>query len=320
MTEVLSELDRRIVGALQVDGRAAWSSIARALDEPLRTVTRRGKELLESGIVTVVGLRNLGPTCVIEIACTPARLSTLADELSQHPGVVYVFTLANPSRLIIEVHEQAFDLATMTLTVIPQHAGVTEVSATPVLRYFKTNADWRPAILSDAETAHLGAPRRSEESTASPQPLDGPDDAIVSALERDGRTGIAELADLAAVTEPTARKRLTDLQERGAFATRVIIDPARLGFDVETCLRVTCAPQHVGRVGEALAALPESRYVAQLLGEQALIAHLDARDLPHVRELLDGDWTHDVLAINPSLVTRVTKRSGRLAGHLEAKN
>ena len=311
MTEVLSELDRRIIGALQADGRASWSSIARALDEPLRTVARRGKDLLESGLVSVVGLRNLGPTCVIEIACKPSRLESLAEELSQHPGVVYVLVLANPSSLLVEVHEQAFDLSTMTLSVIPAYAGVLEVSATPVLHYFKTNAHWRPCILSPEESLRLGNQPRGEESTAPPETLDASDSAIVGALEHDGRVGVTELAELAGVTEPTARKRLIDLHARGVFATRVLMDPALLGFGIETCLRIDCAPEDVREVGEAIAALPESRYVAELLGEHSLIAHLNTRDMPHTRELLHGDWTKVVRSLHPSLITRVAKRSGR---------
>ncbi|MGR4010065.1 Lrp/AsnC family transcriptional regulator [Leucobacter sp. 1207-22] len=311
MTELLSDLDRRIVSALQADGRASWSTVARALDEPLRTVSRRGKELIESGLISVIGLQNLGPTCVIEITCKPARLVSLAEELAQHPGVVYVLVLANPSSLLIEVHEQTFDLATMTLSVIPGYAGVLEVSATPVLRYFKTNADWRPPVLEPEAAKRMGEPHKREESTATPVALEGPDRMIIEALERDGRTGVAELAQLAGVTEPTARKRLGDLQERGAFTTRVLVDAARLGFAVETCVRITCAPGQVTELGSLIAALPESRYVAQLLGEHALVVHFAARDLPHVRELLDGDWTRRAGSLHPSLITAVAKRSGR---------
>ncbi|MBC9955173.1 Lrp/AsnC family transcriptional regulator [Leucobacter sp. cx-42] len=315
MTEALPDLDRRIVAALQADGRASWSTIARVLDEPLRTVSRRGKELLESGVVEVIGLHNLGPTCVIEITCRPSRTAELAAELSQHPGVVYAIVLANPSSLLIEVHEQAFDLSTMTLEVIPSYDGVLEVSATPVLRYFKTNADWRPPILTGAEAHQLDEVlqvHHVEESTGAVEELDGPDSAIIAALEQDGRTGVAELAQVAGVTEPTARKRLADLQERGALATRVIVDPLSLGYDVETCVRISCAPEHIDLLGEMLAAVPESRYVAQLLGSQALIAHFNARDLPHVRQLLGGEWTRYVRAIHPSLTTLVAKRSGRI--------
>ena len=313
MAAALSDIDRRIVGALQVDGRASWTLIAKALGEPLRTVARRGKELVESGAVSVVGLPNLGPTCVIEIACSPSRLESLARELAEHPGVVYVLVLSNPSSLLVEVHEQAFDLATMTLRVIPSFAGVRDVSATPVLRYYKTNAGWRPGLLAPAEVDALGARPPVEESIADPEALDDADAAIVAALERDGRTGVAELANAAGVTEPTARRRLADLQARGAVTMRALVDPAALGFRVEASLRLTCPPGAADALGTALAAVPEVRYVAHVLGAHAIVAHLNARDLPHVRSLLSGPWISHVETLHASLVTAVLKRSGRIA-------
>ncbi|MHA3723572.1 Lrp/AsnC family transcriptional regulator [Leucobacter sp. HY1910] len=310
---MLSEMDRRIVSALQIDGRASWNTVAKALGEPLRTVARRGKELLESGRVRVVGLANLGPTCVIEITCRPARLQSLAQELAEHPGVVYVFVLASPTSLLIEVHEQTFDLATMTLTVIPEFDGVLEVSATPVLRYFKTNAHWNPVLVAGDDASRPNLALGHEESTAPPETLDAPDRAIVAALERDGRVGVAELADVAGVTEPTARKRLAELQARGAFAIRVLADPVDLGYPVEVSVKLYCSPQDAEAVGLALAAVPECRYAAQVLGEHSIVAHFNARDLPHVRAILAEEWIARVRTVHASLVTKVLKRGGRLS-------
>lgn len=52
----LSDLDRQIVGALMTTPRAPWSRIAQVLGVPERTVARRGAELLDSGVVAVVGI------------------------------------------------------------------------------------------------------------------------------------------------------------------------------------------------------------------------------------------------------------------------
>jgi len=310
VAEVLSALDRRIIGALQIDGRAPWSTIAKALDEPLRTVSRRGGDLLASGTVRVVGLANLGPTCVIEITCQPTRLESIAEALAEHPGVVYLLVLANPSSLLVEIHEKTFDLATMTLSVIPAFEGVIEVSATPVLRYYKTNAQWMPGLLDAREVDRFELLGLPEESTGEPERLDPSDQAIVGALEEDGRVGITELATLAGLTEPTVRRRLAELRTRGAFAVRTIIAPELLGFRVEACLRIECSPAHVDTIGEMLAAVPEVRYVAQVLGQYPLVVHLNAADLPALRQLLSAGWIGDVRSLHASLVTRVLKRSG----------
>ena len=51
--QTLDALDRQIAVALQVNGRALWRAIARCLDAPERTVTRRGQAMLDSGVVKV---------------------------------------------------------------------------------------------------------------------------------------------------------------------------------------------------------------------------------------------------------------------------
>lgn len=98
------ELDRRIVAALQVNGRASWRRIADVLGEPFRTVTRRGVALLESGAVRIAGLASLGPTHLVELECEPGRLDDVATKLAGMPDVIFVYALTSPMRLIVEVH------------------------------------------------------------------------------------------------------------------------------------------------------------------------------------------------------------------------
>jgi len=56
MIEELDQVDRRIIGYLQVDGRAPFRTIAQVLELPDRTVSRRGQELLSGGTIQVTGL------------------------------------------------------------------------------------------------------------------------------------------------------------------------------------------------------------------------------------------------------------------------
>src|SRR3954447_24227255 len=49
----LSDVDRRIVVALQADGRATWAKVAAASGVSESTAARRGVRLLREGVVTV---------------------------------------------------------------------------------------------------------------------------------------------------------------------------------------------------------------------------------------------------------------------------
>ena len=311
MPELLSELDRRIIGALQFDGRASWRRIAEALDEPLRTVTRRGVELLDSGTVQVAGMPSQGPTCVIEIACEPARVDAIARELSEHPGVIFSYALANPTGVLVEVHEKTFDLETMTLEIIPSLAGVTGVSATPVLRYYASHDQWRPGLLSDAEAALLLAPTADTVPDDIVTELGSAEQTIVRMLTEDGRASVTQLAERAEVSVPTARRKLDSLQRSGAVTMRTLVEPALLGFGVEAGLWIDCAPQSVDAIGAALASLPEVRYAVRLLGGNALLVHASARSLGGLRAVIDAPVTELANSVHSSLIVRAYKRSGR---------
>ena len=81
----LDDLDRRIVAALQVDGRASWRRIAEVIDVPFSTVTRRGSALLASGAVRVVAIPASLQTAIMEVTTTPQRFDAVARALASPP-------------------------------------------------------------------------------------------------------------------------------------------------------------------------------------------------------------------------------------------
>lgn len=311
MVELLSELDRRIIGALQFDGRASWRRIAEALGEPLRTVTRRGVDLLAAGTVQVAGMPSQGPTCVIEIACAPTRVDAVARELSEHPGVIFSYALSNPTGVLVEVHEKTFDLEAMTLEIIPGLDGVTGVSATPVLTYYASHDQWRPGLLTAAESAPLTQPRARTVPEDIVTELAPAEQSLVRGLTEDGRAPITLLAERAGVSVPTARRKLEGLLASGAVAVRTLVEPARLGFGAEAALWVDCPPQSVDALGRMFAGLPEVRYAVRLLGASALFVHASARSLSGLRAVLDAPGVELASSVHSSLIVRAYKRSGR---------
>jgi Lrp/AsnC family leucine-responsive transcriptional regulator len=70
--------------------------------------------------------------------------------------------------------------------------------------------------------------------------LDALDRKIIAALERDGRTSFAVLADEVGLSKTPCWKRVKALEDAGiirGYTTR--IDPARLGFGIEAFIQVT---------------------------------------------------------------------------------
>lgn len=312
--EPLDPLARRITDALQVNGRASWRRIAQVLDEPVRTVSRRGAAMLEDGSVHVVGLRSTTQTHLLRVRCRPESLNAAGRALADWPETVFVYALAEQGEVIAELMADLDDVPRLLDQALPAVPGVLEHRLTPVLHYYRTVAGWRPGGLGPAAVAALELAEVPAEQTRLDLQVDDVDRAIIDAIVVDGRATLDTIAALGGFSEATARRRIDQLLQRGLVRIRAVVDPALLGLPVETLVWIRCAPRHVERIGTELAASPLVRYAAMVTGEHPLVADVTTRDLTELRAFLtEGDWVELVEALHPTLVVRAFKRSGVLS-------
>ncbi len=74
--DTLDELDRKIIVALQHDGRASWTAIADMVGSSTATVARRGQQLVADGIVRIAVVPALGSSgqvdsFLVRLNCRP---------------------------------------------------------------------------------------------------------------------------------------------------------------------------------------------------------------------------------------------------------
>ncbi len=91
----MDELDRKIIGILQVDGRASNAKIARQLEVSEGTIRRRLKRLIEDEAIQVVALpepSKLGynTEAIVGIQVEPGKLEGVANELVRVPETLNV--------------------------------------------------------------------------------------------------------------------------------------------------------------------------------------------------------------------------------------
>jgi Lrp/AsnC family transcriptional regulator for asnA, asnC and gidA len=91
----MDELDRKIIGILQVDGRASNAKIARQLEVSEGTIRRRLKRLIEDEAIQVVALpepSKLGynTEAIVGIQVDPGKLEDVANELGRVPETLNV--------------------------------------------------------------------------------------------------------------------------------------------------------------------------------------------------------------------------------------
>ncbi|MBY0687376.1 AsnC family transcriptional regulator [Microbacterium marinilacus] len=310
----LGRLDRLIAAALLRDGRASWRRIAAVLDEPERRVARHGARLLETGAVRVKAQENPrnragGQSTFLRVRCVPRALPSIAARMAADDRTLWVSVLAGPSEAVGEYLHGHGDLAGVVAGVA-EIDGVEQVDARPELRFHRTVSGWAPGILDDAQ---LEALRQSEDVSLAAQgdyrQPDATNRALISLLSDNGRATVDELAGALGTSKSTVSRRLDAAVSGGQVFIRAMVDPALLGFPVETVVSASARPRDLDHVGAVLASLPETRWAVD--DGSCITAQLAHRDRDHLRTALSRvgqDAALTGLTVSP--VIEIAKRSG----------
>jgi DNA-binding Lrp family transcriptional regulator len=303
----LDLLDRRIVHALQLDGRAPFATVARVLGVSDQTVARRYRRLRGSGAVRVVGLtdaRKLGQVdWLVRLRCVPQAAEQLAASLGRRPDTSWVSLTSGGTEIV------CFTRAADLLSALPRAPRVVDVTAHCLLRTFYggvTGWTGKANALTAEEITALTPLLAGGEK---PVDRDGP---LLAALARDGRASLTTLAATTGWSESTVARRLEDLRGGGALFFDVDVDPALLGYAVEALLWLAVPPSRLAGVGTALAGHPEVAFAAATTGPANLIASVGCRDVEalydYVATSLGG--IDAISAVETAPVVRAVKRAG----------
>jgi Lrp/AsnC family transcriptional regulator for asnA, asnC and gidA len=107
--------------------------------------------------------------------------------------------------------------------------------------------------------------------------LDGPNRAIIEALQRDGRQPYGAIAEAVGLSEAAVRRRVQRLRESGIMQIVAVTDPLQLGFTRQAMIGVSVEGD-VRRVAEKLSALPEVDYVVMCAGSFDILIEIVCED------------------------------------------
>lgn len=303
----LDEVDRRIVGALQVDGRASWRRIAEVINVPFSTVTRRGTALLAADIVKIVAMDTFTQTAIIEITTTPQRVHDVARVLASDPSSIFVYVLSAPTRIIMEQLATPESLAKTILEDIPAIEGVIEVAAAPILQYYRTLSQWSAGILTPAEVSELN--KNFVHRTPVGEPLESSADlSLYAVLEQDGRMPVADISAQLGVSASGLHRRLASLVGK-KIDVRAVVDPALVGLPISAFLWLKVSPKSIELVANMILESMSARYVAMPMGEHQLLIYVALESLEALRVFLtEAPWAGYVESFRSSLVVATHKR------------
>ncbi|ARF56467.1 Lrp/AsnC family transcriptional regulator [Streptomyces gilvosporeus] len=317
-------LDRQLLHALQLDGRAPFSRIAAALGVSDQTVARRYTRHRGSGAVRVVGLagtQELGEVdWLVRVQCTPDAAVPVAEAIARRADTSWVGLMSGGTEIGALCRGASGEHSDqLLLEKLPRTPSVVGVTAHCLLHQFYGGPQGlvsKSGVLSDEQIALLSPP--PPDPVSAPVALGDADRRLFEALGRDARTPLAELAAVTGWSPTTVRRRLAELRGHGVLYYDVDYDPRLVGYGVMVALWLSVEPAALAATGAALAAHPEVAFAGATTGPNNVFASVVAEDvaalytylttrvaaLPGVRTMESAPRIRHIKGAGPFLPTR----------------
>ncbi|MEV8251511.1 Lrp/AsnC family transcriptional regulator [Microbacterium sp. NPDC076768] len=295
----VKDLDRRIVVALQQDGRASWTAIADFVGASVSTVTRRGQQLLAEGVVSVGIVPTLGSeghveTFFVRINCTPGAQLTVAQALIGSPYVRFVTLVTGKFDVFAEVVIPG-DSATYAhvLTDLQAIPGVERWRSDLVVHTYKVSFDWgRQLYDAHAEVKNDPQSYMPAPNTCDPTHFDDADKAIVEELRHNGRASFQSIGNKLEMNESSVRRRYERMRNAGCLTTVTTVPASALGMSAETLLILRVEPSRMAAVAQTLAQHVSVRFLAAALEENSLYCEIILPSTETLHDFLTGTIAH----------------------------
>jgi DNA-binding Lrp family transcriptional regulator len=317
----LSEMDQRLVAALQWDGRVTAERAAHVLGLSPATVRRRLQALGADGTVRVVispvaRPRNGGSAgaLFLRIRVLRGKLDTIVAALAAREDIPFIDITTSGDEIFAVARTEPGSRDPLIFRQLPSTQAVTSLETATILHVFRLTSEWRHQVLTVAERAALSPADPAPEATVSPGPYgvdtDALEQALIDALTPDARLTAAALAARTGHPESTVRRRLAQLTTQGRLITQVLVEPRRLGLPIEAKLLLHVPPDHLAAAGQALADHPSVHGAFATSGPSNLHAAAYFPDLTALYGFLSEDLTGlGITHIETAIVSHAAKRT-----------
>ncbi|WP_131741892.1 Lrp/AsnC family transcriptional regulator [Actinomadura roseirufa] len=275
-------LDLRLVEALQFDGRAPFSRIAEVLGVSDQTIARRYRRLRSTGLLRIVGAPGADRgRWIIRLQCVPSAVQALAEALARRPDIVWVQLVSGGTEILCNIGPvTAEDGEQILLEALPRSDRIISVAAHRILYTFcgSPRRVRMLDVLTPEEERLLEPPDPVPGWDADVPPLEPGDIPLLEVLSRDGRAGHAELSAATGWSPSTVARRVDHLRATGSLLCYAEFDLRYAGLGAAARLWITVPPGELDGVGRALAAHPETAFVAATTGPANLNVAIVCRD------------------------------------------
>jgi DNA-binding Lrp family transcriptional regulator len=270
-TAVLDAVDAVLVRELQRDGRATFQALADRVGLSRTAVRARVQNLLETGVVRVVGIVHaavVGAEAIGHVSITvEGSAREVAEAVAGRPAVSFTALTAGPHDLVAQVRTR--DDAALAAEV-DQLRSVPGVRSAEVFRSVSTVRDTHAVVRELGEVT-----------------LDDIDWRLLQELQRDGRAPYTRLAHIIGLSQAATRARVVRLMRTGVIQVTGLADPLALGA-AELGGFGLVVTGGLRKAAEAVAAQDGVRYLATGFGRYDIVGQAEAASRTELVAVLDA--------------------------------
>ena len=233
-------------------------------------------------------LCGFGQPVLLYFSAIPGMKSSLAEFLAERSDVRYVAQITGRSDVMCELIAPDREyLADVVMRQLPESGFFSSSRTDVVLKRFKTRDQWSRQLLEDDPMAEKFEQADGNDLPTGEAPkLDTTDLRILSGLGPDGRRSYADLATELGISETVVGRRVQAMTASKQLTFVAMVDPAILGFTMESIIRVRVDLSALDATARTVAALPEARYVAATSGDSELVIDAVFRDTEALYEFV----------------------------------
>lgn len=255
----LDELDQRLLHAIQIEPRAAWTSVAPIVGADPSTLARRWRRLTREGIAWTTGFVSRGQSAVIEIECTAGMTDAVIEHLLPDTRVITLDCTSGGRDLLAFVSTNDLaELADYGRSTLGRLPGVHRTRTHLVNELLSEGSNWRMRALSSAEAARIppaAKPRPRAPRHVTPE--------LRAAIEQevwvDGRVAVKTIAERHGFTPQRVADAIAVLREDGELAFRADVARSYSGWPISTWYFVEAPARTIEMAKASLARVPEIR-------------------------------------------------------------
>ncbi len=262
----LDELDLRLIGELERDGRQSVSELAGRLRMSWSTIADRLERLQQEKIIrflTLIDPLAIGHTkqVLVAINAPPSRIDSVARRLADIREVYHV-----------SIHTGRYDIfASVSLPEAVDLWDFVSSSLAPIKDI--TRAETMVSLKVAKFSLSLLANRSIAAGRSEPlqRGLDGLDYRLLGQLRASPRSAYTSLAASAGCSKATARRRIERLIDDQVLQVIAVADPIRLGYSIRANIGLGVRPGMIDQAASALAASPDTHHVVITTGSFDLL-------------------------------------------------